>query len=385
MKNKFSILAMLASILCIPQIAAAQEVVAKTADANSGLQAISLHTILILIAIFMLLPIYVTGQTFLLAAKVYLQKVKGSAETAKKAGVIILILTSSHFAEASNLGFNNGPERTDWLTWILLAVIAIEFIIFFFFSQQIGKFLNKEVEPDSYLAESSTIIEKSWLEGFWDKINSFKPLSEEANIDTGHSYDGIRELDNVTPPWFLAGFALSIVFGIVYLFQRHLTHTIPSQLEEFKVELAEADSAKAKYLATQGEKVDETNIKLLGAADIAAGKAVFLQNCIACHGPHGGSMPGGVGPNLTDEYWIHGGSIQDIFKTIKYGWPEKGMISWKDQLSPKQIGQLASYIISLKGSNPAGAKEPQGDLFKEIATLNLDSMSTTKDSALVQK
>jgi cytochrome c oxidase cbb3-type subunit 3 len=108
--------------------------------------------------------------------------------------------------------------------------------------------------------------------------------------------------------------------------------------------------------------VDENSVKLLTAADdLAAGKTVFLTTCFACHGRSG---EGGVGPNLTDEYWLHGGSIQEVFKTIKYGWPDKGMKSWKDDYSPVQIAQIASFVKSLAGTNPANAKPPQGTLFK---------------------
>ncbi len=383
MTHNLKKIALLGTVLIAPAFAFAQEVAAATPAPEPPVM--SLHLILGLIAVFMLFPVIVTGRTFLLAVNVYVQKVKKESDALKKAGVVALLMLSSQFADASSLGINAGPEPTDWLACILTGVIVFEFILFFYFSTQIKNFLSLQVKPEAIEETALTEPSKDWLEEVWDKLNSFKPLSEEANIDTGHSYDGIRELDNVTPPWFLAGFALSIVFAVVYLFQRHVSHTMPSQVEEYATAMAEADSAKAHYLATQGEKVDESNIKLMGSSDIEAGKAVFSQNCIACHAPSGGSMPGGVGPNLTDDYWIHGGTIQDIFKTIKYGYPEKGMISWKDQLSPKQIAQLSSFIITLNGTNPANAKEPQGELFKaEVA--GTDSVALApKDSALVVK
>jgi cytochrome c oxidase cbb3-type subunit 3 len=109
------------------------------------------------------------------------------------------------------------------------------------------------------------------------------------------------------------------------------------------------------------------------------GKATFEKLCSACHRADAG---GQVGPNLTDEYWIHGGGIHNVFKTITYGVPDKGMLSWKSQLTPKQIQQVASYILSLKGSNPAGGKEPQGDKWVEITT---DSLQLSNDSSSAKK
>jgi cytochrome c oxidase cbb3-type subunit 3 len=108
-------------------------------------------------------------------------------------------------------------------------------------------------------------------------------------------------------------------------------------------------------------------VKLSDAKGIEKGESLFAQNCSACHGKDG---EGGVGPNLTDEYWLHGGDVKDVFKTIKYGVPQNGMISWKAQLSPLNIQEISSYILSLKGSNPPNAKAPQGEKYegkKEIA------------------
>ena len=144
--------------------------------------------------------------------------------------------------------------------------------------------------------------------------------------------------------------------------------------------MAVAEAEKVKYLATQTNNVDESNVKLLGAADIAEGQKIFVEKCAACHQAHGGSMPGGVGPNLTDNYWIHGGTIVDVFKTLKYGWPEKGMISWKDQMTPNQLAQTASFVLSIAGTNPPNAKEPQGELFSPEATTAAQGPTSVKDT-----
>jgi cytochrome c oxidase cbb3-type subunit III len=138
-----------------------------------------------------------------------------------------------------------------------------------------------------------------------------------------------------------------------------------------------------EFMKTSANNVDESTVKLLTeAGDLAAGKDVFISNCAACHGKLG---EGTVGPNFTDDYWMHGGSIQDIFKTIKYGWVEKGMKSWKEDLSPMQIAQVTSFIKSLRGTNPPNGKAPQGDIYTESgAAPASDSTTVVGDSLKIQ-
>jgi cytochrome c oxidase cbb3-type subunit 3 len=171
----------------------------------------------------------------------------------------------------------------------------------------------------------------------WQKLLSLRPLEEENEILITHDYDGIQELDNPIPAWFMYLFYGSIVFGIGYLLNYHVFKTAPLQYAEYKTEMAQADLAKKAFLSKAANRVDET--------------------CAACHGDH---AQGNVGPNLTDDYWLHGGKIGDLFKTIKYGVLSKGMPTWEKQLTPKQISDVANYIKSLHGTKPAGAKEPQG-------------------------
>ena len=121
----------------------------------------------------------------------------------------------------------------------------------------------------------------------------------------------------------------------------------------------QADAAKKVYLAHAANLIDENTVKeSADAAVVSAGAAVFQTNCVACHGDKG---QGVVGPTLTDEYWLHGGKINNVFKTIKYGIPEKGMISWEKTLTPKQISDVANFVKSLKGTNPPNPKAPQGE------------------------
>jgi len=203
-----------------------------------------------------------------------------------------------------------------------------------------------------------------------------------VDIDLGHDYDGIRELDNRLPPWWLYGFYLTILVGCIYLWRYHVSHTAPLSGEEYQIAMQEAAVQKEAYLKKAANNIDETNVKFMsGATNLAAGKAIFETICSACHGKEG---QGVVGPNLTDDYWIHGGSISDIFKTIKYGYPEKGMKSWKDDYSPTQMADLASYIQTLHGTNPPNPKAPQGTLYTAAQTstpaASVDSTSNNKDS-----
>ena len=177
-----------------------------------------------------------------------------------------------------------------------------------------------------------------------------------------HEFDGIRELNNPVPGWFNFLFYGSIAFGIMYFVTYHVTGWGMLQEEEYVVEMKQADVEKKIYLAKSANNIDESSVKVSSEASIiSAGMAVYKANCVACHGEKG---QGTVGPNLTDEFWIHGGKIDYVFKTIKYGIPEKGMMSWEKVLSPKQISEVSNYILSIKGTAPENPKAPQGD--KEV-------------------
>jgi cytochrome c oxidase cbb3-type subunit 3 len=193
----------------------------------------------------------------------------------------------------------------------------------------------------------------------WNKLLDLRPLSEEKEILIEHDYDGIQELDNPIPGWFMYLFYATIIFGVCYLLNYHVFHIGQLQYDEYKTEMAQADIAKKLYLSKAANQVDENTVKLVhDPAIIASGAAIFKQNCVACHGDH---AQGVVGPNLTDDYWLHGGKINDLFKTVKYGVLTKGMPTWEKVLSPKQISDVVNYVKSLHGSNPANPKAPQGE------------------------
>ncbi len=219
-------------------------------------------------------------------------------------------------------------------------------------------------------------VESKILKSLTDVV----PIEEEESILLDHDYDGIKELDNNLPPWWKYGFYLTIVTGVIYLLHFHVFKTGDLQGKEYDNAIAQAKIEVDEFMKTSANNVDENTVKVLTeASDITAGKDLFIANCVACHGKGG---EGTVGPNLTDEYWIHGGSIKDLFKTLKYGWVEKGMKSWKDDLSPIQMAQVSSYIRTLKGTNPPNPKAPQGDLYSEAGVAPLNDSTIIKNDSL---
>lgn len=209
---------------------------------------------------------------------------------------------------------------------------------------------------------------------FWDRLNKSVDVEKEEDIMLDHDYDGIRELDNSLPPWWKYGFYFTILIAVVYIWYYHIGGGGPSSYEEYAAEVRSGEEAKAAYLAQSANNVDENNVKMGDAASIGAGQVLFQSTCAACHAKDGG---GGVGPNLTDNYWLHKGGVADVFKSIKYGWPDKGMKSWKDDFSPRQLADLTSYIKSLQGSKPANPKAQQGELYEETGEPGKQEGTTT--------
>ena len=193
---------------------------------------------------------------------------------------------------------------------------------------------------------------------WWSRFTGLKPLEKEREIMMDHTHDGIEELDNPTPPWFMYLFYSTIVFGLIYGFYYHVYMDGDIQVTEYKTDMAAAEKAKEVYMKKFANSVNENNVTATTAAkDLTEGSQVYMTKCVACHGDKG---QGGVGPNLTDKFWIHGAGIKDLFRTITQGVPEKGMIAWNKTLNPLQIQKVASYILTLQGTNPPMGKEPQG-------------------------
>lgn len=209
------------------------------------------------------------------------------------------------------------------------------------------------------------------------KLNASVPVAQEKDIDMGHDFDGIRELDNHLPPWWTWLFIGTIGWALVYFFVFHISSSLPLSIEEYDTEIAVARQQADKLKASQPAAViDENTLEYKADAEILErGKTVFSSTCVACHRADGGGNT--IGPNLTDEFWIHGGSIKNIFLTIKNGKVEKGMPEWGKVMSAQDVRNVAFYIMSLQGSNPVNAKAPQGEKYvPEKSTAQSDSTAT---------
>jgi cytochrome c oxidase cbb3-type subunit 3 len=273
-----------------------------------------------------------------------------------------------------------------FMALILLLLIAIAFIV-----QAIENVLYNTLDEEAkvrYLAAKEDKWEWTWGKKMYNKMLGSKPMEAEGEIILDHNYDGIRELDNNLPPWWVYLFYASIVFGVVYLLRFHVFNDYDQKLE-YEQEVAAAQLEIEAYKKTAKGLVDANTVELLtDASDISAGKGIFESNCVACHMADGG---GGIGPNLTDQNWILGGGIKNVFNTISEGGRDgKGMIAWKQNLKPLEMAQVASYVLSFQGTTPANPKDAEGDIWVDpnapaqetpaeqtVPTIEIDSASVT--------
>ncbi|MEI7533918.1 MAG: cbb3-type cytochrome c oxidase N-terminal domain-containing protein [Verrucomicrobiae bacterium] len=169
-----------------------------------------------------------------------------------------------------------------------------------------------------------------------------------------HEYDGIRELDNNLPRWWVWLFYITIIYAAVYLVYYHVTRSGDLQAAEYANEMKSGEQVKAAAMG----KFESGMAALQPATDALAlenGRQIYAKYCAPCHRVDGGGL---VGPNLTDDYWIHGSSYADSVKIIWDGVPAKGMITWKTVLKPEQIQNVASYIYTLRGTKLLSPGKP---------------------------
>jgi cytochrome c oxidase cbb3-type subunit 3 len=244
---------------------------------------------------------------------------------------------------------------------ILLFLIAAEVIL-----GAVENIMFQSLSPEAkerYMEAQQKRMEKYDLKRIYRKLAGTRPISEEGELELDHNYDGIKELDNKLPPWWVYSFYLTIIFAGGYLAYYHLFGG-ENQVAEYEQEMLAAQLAIEEYKKTAPDLVDAENVVVLtDAGDLEAGAAIYQANCMACHAADGG---GGIGPNLVDEHWILGGGIKNIFQTISEGGRAgKGMIAWKSTLKPAEIQQVSSYILSLQGTTPANPKEAEGEVWAE--------------------
>ncbi|PIA79435.1 cytochrome C oxidase subunit III [Gaetbulibacter sp. 4G1] len=251
-----------------------------------------------------------------------------------------------------------------FLLLVLLVLIAIEAIV-----ASVDNILYHSLDEEGkarYDAKRSKVPEFKWIKNTYKKLVGARPIKEEHEIILDHNYDGIKELDNNLPPWWIYSFYISIIFAAIYLLRFHVFNG-ENQYSELETEYAEAKIAIENYKKTAKDLVDFNTVELLTeASDLKAGQTIFETNCVACHKADGG---GGIGPNLTDEHWILGGGIKNVFKTVSEGGRDgKGMIAWKQSLKPAEIAQVSSYVLQFQGTTPAEPKAAEGDIWVEEAT-----------------
>lgn len=341
-----------------------------------------LFDVLLGVIILLMIIIAVLGSVLKNVARYASDKKKNNSGTIAGITAFILLAASAHssFAQAAAAaapGAPAAPEPYNYMGlgagmfYLMIILIALEIIIIWVLINNIQLFIKREMK----VAEIKAKDEPSFI----DIFNAAVPVEKEADILMDHNYDGIQELDNDLPPWWKYGFYITIIFAVIYLTIHHVTKTSDLQIAAYEKAVEAGRIAKEEYQKKDANNVTENNVKVITDKDkIAEGADLFKANCVVCHGKLG---EGVVGPNLTDEYWIHGGGIKNIFHTITFGWPDKGMKSWQADFTPLKINEIASYILTLKGTNPPNGKAPQGDLYKEEVTVVSDS--TKKDNTKV--
>jgi cytochrome c oxidase cbb3-type subunit 3 len=273
----------------------------------------------------------------------------------------IILGAMEYFIDSGDrAAFLKYPMVSVFLLVFLFLLIAIEITIKAI-DNITYQLLTEEQKAEMAEVSTSSIQDSEWYKKLIKRLTKTEPIENEGSLLLNHDYDGIKELDNNLPPWWVYLFYGCIVFAAVYLVRFEVMDG-DNQETELKKELAQAKIDVAEYMKTAPDLMDEKTVVLLTEpADLAEGKVIFTTNCAACHRADAG---GQIGPNLTDDKWILGGGIKNVFHTLVNGGRDgKGMISWKGTLKPKEMQKVASYILSLKDSNPKDPKAPEGEVW----------------------
>jgi len=198
-----------------------------------------------------------------------------------------------------------------------------------------------------------------------DDVNPNQSASQDEPLIEGHSYDGIEEYDNPMPGWWVWLFWICVAFAPVYVLGMHVFDILPTYEEKLASDQAELAEIRTAWEAQNPtfEVSNDAIAAFVGVEEaIAAGQELYSANCAVCHGSSGEGL---IGPNLTDAYWIHGNENVDIYTVITEGVLDKGMTPWGSILAPEERSELVAYIRSIEGTDPEGAKEPQGTLYED--------------------
>ena len=278
--------------------------------------------------------------------------------------------STAAFSQVSETSFWDNPTGHPllpvYLVIGLIIIITVLLAIVGAYLVTVLKMFTTQAEKEKARRLGKTYLpQPSWWSKLSQKLNASVPVAEEKNIELDHSYDGIKELDNHLPPWWKWLFYGTIAWSVVYVFLFHLSESLPLSLQEYQNEITQAEEQQRLLKASQPEtQIDENTLVFTNdPAMIEKGKTIFLNNnCGSCHRNDGGGNT--IGPNLTDDYWIHGGDLKNVFVTIKNGAVEKGMPAWGKSMKPEDVRDVTFFVMSLKGTNPENAKAPQGELYQ---------------------
>jgi cytochrome c oxidase cbb3-type subunit 3 len=307
--------------------------------------------------------------------------------------LILAVLSQTGYAQApATTGASNtvapaaATEVADIMMWGIGIVVMLILAFALFAMARSNRYLSNRVlqfeaaKNGVILPGETTEIEPEG-DDFWTRMRKkywedAVPIEREGEITLNHAYDGIRELDNRLPPWWINMFAITVVWAVGYMYFYHWSGNNWSSGDEYKTEMETAKKEVAMALVGKANSVDESNATAMtDATALGEGEIIFKSVCAACHGQKGEGL---VGPNFTDAYWIHGGGIKNIFKTVKYGVLDKGMISWQSQLKPVEIQKVSSYILSLSGTNPPNPKAPQGTIWADSTAVQNAAVPAVK-------
>jgi len=265
-----------------------------------------------------------------------------------------------------------------FLLVFLFLLIAIEIVVSAV-DNVTYSMLTDEQRKQLEEAQTVSFADSPFVKKIVQKFTRSKSIEQEADIMLDHDYDGIKELDNVLPPWWVNLFYATAIFAVIYLFRFHVMNDYTQDQEyQQEVELANLEMEKHQLNSPKEEITLEQVTLLTDAESLGKGKAIFTNTCAACHKADGGGV---VGPNLTDEYWINGGGIKNVFKLIAEGSKNNpSMVGWAKIIGTKEVQNVASYVLSLQGTKPAGGKAPEGEKWIEpvAETAVIDSAATTK-------
>lgn len=296
----------------------------------------------------------------------------------------IVLMALEYFIDSGDRpAFIKFPMVALFLVVFLFLLVAIEIVVSAV-DRVTYHMLTDEQRKQLEEAQSVSFTESKWVQNLMKSMTRSKSIEQEADVMLDHDYDGIKELDNVLPPWWVNLFYATIIFGVIYLVRFHVMGDY-NQAQEFDQEVAAANiEIEKNKLNSPKEEITFDKVTLLTDAEsLAKGKEIYTNACAACHKADGGGV---VGPNLTDDHWINGGGIKNVFKLIAEGSKNNPtMVGWAKTLGTTEVQKVASYVLSLQGTKPAGGKPAEGEKWVEEAAPSAEAASVSDTTKVAAK